>query len=84
MEKLKTVLADKEAAIKDAPEDQKESMQRAIDGIKKTVDKAQQAIDDADKMKESTDTELWTINAMLAIIENQLIDFDNNYFVIND
>ena len=83
MEKLKKLLADKEAAIKDAPEDKKEGMQKAIDGIKSTVDKAQQAIDDAAKMKESTDADLWTLDAMIVIIENQLRDYDNEYFPLN-
>jgi hypothetical protein len=34
-------------------------------------------------MKESTDVEIWTINAILSIIESQLEDLDNEFFAIN-
>ena len=36
------------------------------------------------KTEESFDTDWWTFNAMLAIIENQLKDLDDNIFPIYD
>ena len=60
-------------------------MQKAIDGIEANIKKAEAAIEDAKKSaKESTELDIWTINAMIHIIESQIIDLDNQIFNLND
>jgi len=78
-------LSDKQSQLKDAPDDKKESIQKAIDGIESNIKKAEEAIEKAENSSnESFDLDIWTANALLHLIENQIKELDNEFFILND
>lgn len=62
----------------------KAGMEKGLENIKSNYEEAKKALEDLkEKASESTDTDWWTFNAMIAIVEQQLKDLDDNIFPIN-
>ena len=65
--------------------EKKESMQKAIDAIESNIKKAEDAINKAENSSnESFGVDIWTANALLSLVEAQLQNLEDEFFMLND
>ena len=65
-------------------EDKKESLQKAADAIEKNLDAIKVSIGKFENgIDEATDTEIWTIMAMINLVEQQIENFNNEFIPLN-
>jgi hypothetical protein len=65
-------------------EDKKASLQKAADAIEKNLDAIKTRIENLENgIDEASDTEIWTIMAMINLVEQQIENFSNEFIPLN-